>query len=129
MRHFAVQRCAPLILCATLAQCLVACGADTDHGPVIGIPSGATGPVVVEGAGNGSGGANQGGSAPGGANGGAFDSGAGNSFGLGGNGTGGSDRFGTGRAGSDPFGIGGKGTSDRFGLAGSPGAFGGASFF
>ena len=58
MRHFAVQQFARLALCATLGQCVLACGADTDHGPTVGSPTGPVGPTVNEGGGsNGTGGA------------------------------------------------------------------------
>ncbi|HEX2672370.1 MAG TPA: hypothetical protein VHM25_15925, partial [Polyangiaceae bacterium] len=48
MRHFVLQRCVYLALYATLARCALACGADTDHGPPIGSPTGPVGPVVSE---------------------------------------------------------------------------------
>ena len=52
MRHFAVQQFARLALCATLGQCVLACGADTDHGPIVGSPTGPGGPTVNEGGGS-----------------------------------------------------------------------------
>jgi len=128
MRHFAVQRCARLTLYATLAHCLLACGADDEHGPPIGAP---TGPVVNEG-GSSNAGANAGGGTPG-AGAPAIGGPVGASGAFGTAGAAASNPFGTagdGSAGRDSFGIGGSGSgSDRFGGAGSPNAFAGTSFF
>jgi hypothetical protein len=130
MRHFAFRRFAHLTLYATLACCASACGADSDHGPPIGSPTGPIGPIVNEGgafSGGGSAGqpgVNANAGQPGfGPSGGAFNqpgsSGA-NSFGIGG----------TGSAGRDSFGVAGFGPgSDPFGVGGSLNASGGASFF
>jgi hypothetical protein len=128
MTHFVLQRCARLALYATLARCALACGADTDHGPPIGSPTGPVGPVVNEAgstASNGqAGNQNAGGASPGTTPelGGAFDSAAGGAtvFGFGGNGSAGRDPFGIGGSGPDnnPFGSGGSVSS--FSSGGSP---------
>ncbi|HEY0465684.1 MAG TPA: hypothetical protein VGC79_15830 [Polyangiaceae bacterium] len=119
MRLFALQRTAQLALSVTLAYGALACGADTDHGPTIGSPTGPIGPVVVE-AGTSSvggqgGNSNNGTTVPG--SGGTFNNGSGGSgvFGTAGNGIVGNAGNGTGN--TDPFGIGGSPTSP-FGAGG-----------
>lgn len=125
MRHFALRQLARFSLCAALAHSVLACGADTDHGPPIGSPPGPTGPIVVEAggyAGTGQGGANS--NAAGGAtvtSGGSFDPGAAGTTQFGAGGSGGA---------GDPFGVGGTATgSDPFGIGGSSSpSFGGSPF-
>lgn len=125
MRHFVLQRFVRLALYATLARCALACGADTDHGPPIGSPTGPIGPVVSEAGSSAS--AGQAGNNTGGASigtspdfGGAFNSATGGSaFGAGGSGSAGRDQFGVGGSGpsTDPFGAGGSVTAS---FGGSP---------
>ena len=133
MRHFSVQRFARLTLYAALAQCALACGADSDHGPTIGAPTVPIGPVIDEsgGASSQAGGSSQSGN-PGqpdpipGTGGAAADATAG-AFGSGGR-----DSLGTagnGSAGRDPFGIAGSSSSDPFGIAGGPSASAGLGSF
>ena len=129
MTHFSVQRFARLVLYATLSNFALACGADSDHGPPIGSPTGPTGPVVGEaGNFNGAGTGGQFGNPSAGAP--AVDP-SGGSFNTG---TAGGAAFGTGGSGNDPFGIGGSETgSDPFGIGGgapgTPGASGGLGPF
>jgi hypothetical protein len=126
MRHFALQRLVRLTLYAALAHCTLACGADSDHRPPIGTPTGPVGPIVTEGGSSSVGG--QAGTSPSvgggaiGVTGGGFDVAAGgaNPFGVGG----------TGSAGRDPFGVGGAFTgSDPFGIGGIPSGISGTSSF
>ncbi len=126
MRHFAVRRFARLALYATLARCALACSADSDHGPPIGAPEGPIGPIVAEG-GTFSG-AGNGGQAAANTNSGAAANGtAGGAFGT--VDTAGAGPFGNGGNGN-AFGSGGTGTgSDPFGVAGTPSASSGTSFF
>ncbi|HET7541504.1 MAG TPA: hypothetical protein VFK05_16625 [Polyangiaceae bacterium] len=126
MPHFVFQRFVRLTLYATLARCALACGADSDHGPPIGSPTGPAGPVITEG-----GSANPGGQ--GGANptlGGSATSLVGGGFDTA---TGGSNSFGAAgvaSAGRDPFGIGGAVSgSDPFGSGGTASPFSGMSSF
>jgi hypothetical protein len=124
MKYVSVQRLARLSLYALLAQSTFACGADTDRGPVIG----PTGPIISEG-GNSSGGASTDGANPGVS--GAPNSTSGGALDTGGAVGAGADPFGAGGNGSDgAFGLAGSGTNgDRFGLAGTPGAFAGTPSF
>jgi len=114
MRHFGFQRLARFSLCTLLAHCALACGADTDHGPPIGSPTGPGGPVVVEGGGfgglgQGGSSANTGGNATGTIAGASnTEVGGADSFGIGGDGSAGRDPFGIAGASTDPFGIGGN---------------------
>ena len=126
MRHFVLQRCVRLALYATLAHCALACGADTDHGPPIGSPTGPIGPVVSEAgspASAGQAGTNTGGASVGTTSdlGGVFNTATGGSsvFGTGGNGTGGRDPFAVGGSGpsNNPFGAGGTVTASFGGSA------------
>lgn len=118
MRLFAPQRFAHLALYATLTRCVLACGADTDHGPTIGSPTGPQGPVVIEAGGSfggGQGSVNPGTGDPINGTGGTLDTGSG---GTGVFGTAGSGVVGT--AGSGVFGTAGAASTDPFGIAGSP---------
>jgi len=118
MAHLAVQWFARLTLCATIAHCALACGADSDHGPPIGAPTGPIGPIINEGGStNGSGGAGQsGGNANAGPN--VGTSGSPDVVGIGG-----SAPFGNGSAGRDPF------TDNPFGIGGTPSASAGLGPF
>jgi len=125
MGHSAVKRFTLLTLFAVLAHCALACGAGSDHGPVIGSPTGPTGPIVNEGGTfGGAGGPGQPGSNPiAGAT--ALGTSGASNTGAGG------DLFvtaGNGSAGREPFGTSGSG-SDPFGIAGSPTASGGIGQF
>jgi len=129
MRHFILQRCVHLALYATLARYVVACGADTDHGPPIGSPTGPSGPVVSEA------GASARAGAPGNQNTGGASVGTTSELGGGtfNSATGGTGAFGTGgdgSAGRDQFGVGGSGPgTNPFGAGGSVSAsFGGSPF-
>jgi len=121
MRQVVFSQFAHLVLYATLAQCVFACSADSDHGPPIGAPTGPSGPVIAEGGGSfsGAGRAEQAGASatPG------RPSDGGNAGSFGTPGIGGASQFGggsggTGSTGNDPFGIGGR-ASDQFGIAGA----------
>jgi hypothetical protein len=119
MRLFARQQFAHLALFATLARCVLACGADTDHAPPIGSPT-PTGPIVE-----------QGGSSSGGVTGRPGDGFAGGAatIGSGGNpatfGTGGDASF-AGNGSGNTFGSGGSATaSDPFGVGGTSSGFSG----
>ncbi len=130
MRHFAIQRLARLTLYATLARCALACGADSDHGPPIGAP---TGPVIVDEGGNSNGNGPGNGGQPGNPNGGAAANGASGTFNTAANGgTGQFEVGGNGNGGGNPFGVGGSSTGDPFGSAGlntTPSGFSGSSAF
>lgn len=120
-----------MALCATLAHCALACGADSDHGPPIGSPTGPVGPITNEGgSSNGTGGAGTNANAGTGANP-AIDGTSGGA--LNGPGSAGASSLGIAGAngpGGDAFGSGGFATgSDPFARAGGLNAAGGTSFF
>jgi len=119
MRLFARQQFAHLALFATLARCVLACGADSDHAPPIGSPT--PGPIVE-----------QGGSPSGGSTGRPGDGLGGGpaTIGTGGNsatlGTGGDASFAGNGSGGNTFGSGGSATaSNPFGVGGTSSGFSG----
>ena len=119
MSLFTRQQFAQLALFATLARCALACGADTDHAPPIGSPTGPTEPIIE-----------QGGRSSGGSGGQAEAALAGGAATIGNPaatpGAGGDNSFAGNGSGGNTFGVGGSATaSDPFGIGGTSSGFSG----